>query len=314
MTRALIAAALVLSLDFVAVPIPHALAQQPAPMPWLDPEFKNDKLMFDYREPLHPKYRNFDADDPRDRDEYKKLETHFNRVNDIYQRLKNVNFLERYSQFISPVKLPLTLRLFTEQCGPAAGESNAFYSPSQRSITLCYEYVRDFEDGAPKQTTPEGITRADAIVGAVVSTMLHETGHAVYNLLQIPVLGREEDAGDQLAAFVMLQFGREIARTTIKGAAWKWHSRDFARPLLSDEHSTAPQRLATYLCMAYGKDREGFQDLVDAGWLPKTRVPNCPREYEQARLAFNTTLLLHINQEMMAKVLAAPWLRPDDVK
>ena len=32
----------------------------------------------------------------------------------------------------------------------------------------------------------------------------------------IPVFGREEDAADQLSAFLMLQFGKDVARTTIR--------------------------------------------------------------------------------------------------
>jgi hypothetical protein len=84
--------------------------------------------------------------------------------------------------------------------------------------------------------------------------------------------------------------------------------------VLWDEHSTAPQRLAAYLCIAYGKDPAAFQDFVDAGWLPKARAPNCAREYEQAKLAFATTMTPHIDQEMMRKVLAAPWLRSEEIK
>ena len=40
-----------------------------------------------------------------------------------------------------------------------------------------------------------------------VSTMLHETGHAIFYLLEIPIFGREEDAADAIASYVALQFG-----------------------------------------------------------------------------------------------------------
>jgi hypothetical protein len=307
MPRILIAVALAFSFAAPAV-------AQTQSLPWSAADLRNDKIMIDYREPIDPKFLNLDADDPRYRDSYKKQKDHFDRMNGIYERLKQRHLLEMFSQFLAPLKLPVTLRLVTKQCGPADDESNAFFSPDERSINLCYEYVRDFEDDAPKQTTAEGITRSDAIIGAIVSTMLHESGHAIYNLLQVPVLGREEDAADQIAAFIMVQFGRDIARTTIKGAAWKWYSRDWNRPALWDEHSTAPQRLATYLCMAFGKDPDAFKDFVDAGWLTAERAPNCKREYEQAQRAFRTSLLPHIDQDKMTKVLAAPWLRAEEIR
>ena len=50
---------------------------------------------------------------------------------------------------------------------------------------------------------------------------LHETGHAVFNMLQIPVLGREEDAADQFAAYLMLRLGKDEARRMILGSAYQ---------------------------------------------------------------------------------------------
>jgi hypothetical protein len=38
---------------------------------------------------------------------------------------------------------------------------------------------------------------------------LHETGHAVFDLLEVPVLGREEDAADLFSAYIMLHFGKD---------------------------------------------------------------------------------------------------------
>ena len=77
-------------------------------------------------------------------------------------------------------------------------------------------------DRAPQKVSPEGFTRQEAIVGGFVGVTLHEAGHAVNDLLNLPVLGREEDAADQIAGFIMLQFGKEVARTAIKGTAYSW--------------------------------------------------------------------------------------------
>src|SRR5262245_48288472 len=211
-----------------------SLARSQQVAPWSAPELRNDKLMIDYREPIDPKFLDLEPNDSKYQNEYRKQKDHYDRLNSIYERLKGIELLERFSQFLAPFKLPVTLRLVTRQCGPADDESTSFFSPSERSINLCYELVRDFEDEAPKETTPEGITRSDAVTGSIVSTMLHESGHAIFNLFQVPVLGREEDAADQIAAYMMMQFGREAARTAIKGAAWKWYSKDFTGPGLWD--------------------------------------------------------------------------------
>jgi hypothetical protein len=52
----------------------------------------------------------------------------------IYQRLKKARFLKRLQEFLSPVRLPRTLRVRTEGCD---GEANAWYDGD--AITICYE-------------------------------------------------------------------------------------------------------------------------------------------------------------------------------
>jgi len=273
---------------------------------------QNPQIAVEYAEPRHPIYAYFyDPDDPRSAEEYKaNLKTH-TRFTAIRERLQQRRLLERFSQFLAPLKLPIGLRLRTLQCN----EVNAFYDPADSSINLCYEFVADIIDHAPAGTTPEGITRADAIIGQIVGTMLHEAGHAISNLLRIPVLGREEDTADQIAAFVMLQFGRDVARTLIKGESYGWHQRRRTVSLYWGPHSTALQRRHTFLCLAYGSDPEGFEDLVKRHrWLPAQRAGSCAEEYRRVQHAFRLTILPSLDLELVKAVKGQPWLLPDDAK
>jgi hypothetical protein len=36
----------------------------------------------------------------------------------------------------------------------------------------------------------------------------HEVGHAAFDLFNVPIFGHEEDAADNFATFLMLQFGK----------------------------------------------------------------------------------------------------------
>ena len=93
--------------------------------------------------------------------------------------------------------------------------------------------------------------------------LLHEAGHAVSNLLRLPVLGREEDTADQIAAFIMLQFGPDIARTLVRGEAYGWNQRQRTQSRFWGIHSTALQRQHAVLCLAYGMRPaalRGFRD------------------------------------------------------
>jgi hypothetical protein len=78
------------------------------------------------------------------------------------------------------------------------------------AVTVCYEYIDELLQNAPQETTPEGVTRVDAVVAPTLDTFLHEVGHAVFDYLRVPVLGREEDAADQFSAYFLLRFAKTM--------------------------------------------------------------------------------------------------------
>src|SRR5262249_15909496 len=159
----------------------------------------NPDVRIDYVPPRAP-------DDPKAKDYAKKLAT-YQRHSQIYERVKQRQVFEELSAFLSPLKLPRTLRLPTKTCNTI----NAFYRPDEWSVNICCEGMAWTEKIAPKDVSPEGFARQEVLVGGFVGVLLHEMGHAVSDIFNLPVLGREEDAADEIAAFIMTQFGKEVA-------------------------------------------------------------------------------------------------------
>jgi hypothetical protein len=287
--------------------LPTLLRAEPA-YQHVVPLVRNERILIEYVEPRHPIFAYYtDPDDPAQAEEVQTNIKTYKRYMAIMERLKSRQVMEQFSQFLAPLKLPITLRLRTMQCG----EVNAFYDPADSSITLCYEFVADIEDRAPRATTPEGITRDEVIAGQIVGTLLHEGGHAISNLLRLPVLGREEDTADQIAAFVMLQFGRDIARALIKGEAFGWNQRQRTTSRFWGPHSTALQRQHTFLCLAYGSDPQAFEDFVTKfRWLPKARADNCANEYQQILHAFRETIVPHLDMALVKQMRDRPLTFP----
>ena len=230
----------------------------------------------------------------------------------VYERLKQRKVLEQLRDFLSPLRLPLTLRIRTLQCD----DTNAYWAGRAEGLKLCYEYVDWVERLAPAETTPEGFTPQDAIAGEFVEVTLHEMGHAVFDLFNVPIFGREEDAADQIAGFIMLQFGQDVALRTISGTAYAYQQQakesSWSRTGFADEHETDEQRFYNYLCLAYGAQPATFQRFVDSNVLPAKRAANCGREYRQIQRSFMKTIMPHVDQEQMKKVQAMQMLRPDD--
>ncbi len=234
-------------------------------------------------------------------------------TNYLYQgvadRLKSRHVLEELRRFLAPLRLPTTLSVKTTQCG----EANSWYEPHGGGVFICYEFVDWMERLAPTENLPNGVTPEDAIVGPFVQVVFHELGHAVFDLLQVPIMGKEEDAADQFAGYIMLMLGKDVAKRTLPGAAFFWQASDSEAPTpFSDVHGTGTQRSYNYLCMAYGGYPNDFKNLVTDGLLPQARADLCPHDYQVLQNAFNKTIMPSIDPDLLKIVQSRHWLRPND--
>jgi hypothetical protein len=236
----------------------------------------------------------------------------------IYDSLKDRQVLEELQEFLSPVRLPRKVLVKFDQCDQS-------YRPYQPGgpVTLCYEYISRLAALATKipagGTTARGVSRDDAMVGAVVQALLHEMSLVLMDQQELPVWGREQDAADQLTAFLMMQFDKKTARKLVNGAAFffeaserTWTGSDF-----SDVKSPEPQRFYNFLCLAYGSDPRAFADFVadrdppPPYLLPPRRADNCTGEYWKFKWAFDVLIKPCLDQELLEKVQSrVDWLRP----
>ena len=115
----------------------------------------------------------------------------------IYDQLKHGRALEKLQRFLSPFRLPRTLHISLEECD---GEPDAYYDDA--AITVCYEYIYELWENMPKESTLAGVTPIDMVIGPLFEITLHEVGHALFDMLNLPVLGREEDAADQVNSLI----------------------------------------------------------------------------------------------------------------
>jgi hypothetical protein len=185
------------------------------------------------------------------------------------------------------------------------------------TVTICYEFLKRILESLPKENNPDGVTPADAAVGQFFWVTLHEVGHATFDILKVPIFGHEEDAADNFATYIMLQFGEGQAHRLIAGAAWAWRAYlgDYKKnpvvPLrlsaLGTDHGLPQERFYNLICLAYGADRVGFADL--ANYLPPTRTPGCAFEYRILVRAFEKEITPHIDQEIARRVLDTDWLQ-----
>ncbi len=222
----------------------------------------------------------------------------------IHDRMRQLEVLETLQEFLSPLKLPRKITVKMDQCG------GALTMPyTQGVVTICYEHLASIRDTAPQDgfvSFGQGreLTADQAVAGGIARLILYETSFAVFDVLRIPVWGRIEEAADNVTALIMLDFGEELAWTTILGSAWYLAQRgmlgtgffsDAARPLEA-------QRFYNYLCFAYGAQAKAYEFLVNGFNLPPDRAKLCREEFFKLRRAFRATFMRHVDQKLIERV------------
>jgi hypothetical protein len=229
----------------------------------------------------------------------------------IYDTLKARHALENLQEIFSPFILPIDVTIRTVGCD---GVSNAWYQ--RPTLTICYEYLADILKMAPKEPTADGITRDDAVLGQFIYVVAHEMGHCMFDLLDVPLFGRAEDAADEFSAYMMLTLGKDQARRLIAGAAYSYkdyiETKIVTVPLtaFADIHGAPMQRFFNLLCIGYGANPDAFKDIVSKGYLPAQRAPNCKQEYAELNFAFKVLIMPKVDREIAKVVMQRTWL-PD---
>lgn len=227
---------------------------------------------------------------------------------EVYTQLKQRRVLERLQIFLSPFRLPGTLRISLTGCD---GEPDAWYEDDD--ITICYEFVDDLWQNMPEETTPSGIAPIDTVIGPLFEASLHEFSHAIFDLLELPIFGREETAADMVAAYIILQLEKPEARRLIAGTVHAYSREEKltggSRSLedFSNEHDTPAQRAYNLMCMAFGADAKLFGDFVSKGYLPKERAEFCEDEYFQIQDAYKNTVDPYLDLDLAKKILDRKW-------
>jgi hypothetical protein len=196
-------------------------------------------------------------------------------------------FLEDVADWLNQwIALPHDVRLGFEACG----EPNAFYRPEDRTVALCYEMVDDLE-AALAGEPGDPSAGVQAVSDALLFTALHEVGHALVDVLAIPVIGREEDAVDQLAAVMLVDGSEEGSAAAVNGiSGLAGGEEELDEVTFASEHALGMQRIYNVLCLVYGQDPDGHVHWVDDGVLPQERAAHCPAEYEQVAHSWDRVL------------------------
>ena len=138
-----------------------------------------------------------------------------------------------------------------------------------------------------------GLARAEGHEGFVDSNLIaifyHELGHAIIDILDLPVFGQEEDAADVLSVLLIDSlFEEETAVAMVYDTAFGFLAdadaleQDGEEVPFWDTHGPDLQRYYTLVCLFYGANPEERADVAEDLDLPEERAETCEEEFELA--------------------------------
>lgn len=218
----------------------------------------------------------------------------FNKTNNLifqeYEDILNPLFNGAVKDFNSRYSLPHDITIEVKDCG----FQNAYYDSSNQKLVICYELIEGLDYyHSLKYDSKE--SKVLGVMSTISFILMHEIGHVLVDVNNLPITGNAETAVDQFAATYFLQnSNNEYAKTTLKVVAtWfgdqgleKFKNKNF---IFSDEHPFELQRFYDLACLTYGSD-PADTSLVSNGLIPKERADRCPHEYYQAERSWNILL------------------------
>ncbi len=222
---------------------------------------------------------------------------------EFQEDLKKEHFMEDMAEYLNETfSMPEDLFITCDECG----EENAFYDPESKKIIICYEMIDYLYEILEKKY--KGDKLDEVVWNATTFILFHELGHALIDIYDLPMVGKEEDTVDNFSAYFLTTTGEDADTQAVLDGAWAF--RTMSEESEKDQevkdlplwgvHSLDSQRFYNIACMVYGSagDSKKYRYLVKKGYLPADRADGCIDEYEKVARSWDKLL--------------EPWLKPQN--
>jgi hypothetical protein len=185
------------------------------------------------------------------------------------------------------INMPVDIQISFEDCH----DTEVFYDDQNHHVTICHEWLDEMQHIVSRRNNDKTLIR-ESIESLVVAVFLHESAHALIDILHVPVTGREEDAADQFSTLVLMGQPDGARKAMQVAHTYRVLAQDSLRdpPAYWDEHSLDAQRYYDTLCMIYGRDPKQNVKLMTVDRLPDERAEICEKDYQRIETAWKTLL------------------------
>ncbi|QRY79228.1 hypothetical protein JVX91_27285 [Pseudomonas sp. PDNC002] len=182
------------------------------------------------------------------------------------------------------------LHALTAAVSPLSGHPRVHHSALALLLLLCTHLA--LAAAASPALTPNV---ARFVLANAEFSVMHEMGHMLIAEYDLPVLGREEDAADQLGFILLFRLYAKLPRDEVDARLldiadywrleWQTPKPPPDQVLAWDSHPLDEQRYYNIACLLYGSDMARLDWLPPLTGLPYERAVYCDQEFRQASKA-----------------------------
>lgn len=122
----------------------------------------------------------------------------------------------------------------------------------------------------------------------------HELGHALIDVMELPIYGQEEDAADVASVMLMhLLYDNETATQMVMSTAQAFSAEaaeEGGDVAFWGVHGASEQRYYNTICIFYGGDPANREEMITVMGLPEERAETCEEEFWQADYSWGNAL------------------------
>jgi Putative metallopeptidase len=190
--------------------------------------------------------------------------------------------------------------LFAQPAPPPSPDTYARLAEFQTRLDELARALAN-EPGLNRLSPQQRQATVEFVVGNMLFVAAHELGHAVISELDLPVLGREEDAADDFAILAALRIVvNKFSEGVLVGASKGWFlsaqrdRKEGEPPTYYERHGLSEQRAYQIVCLMVGADALKFKALADELKLPEDRRRSCGWDYDTATRSWRKVIAPHI--------------------
>ncbi|MEM7617831.1 MAG: DUF4344 domain-containing metallopeptidase [Pseudomonadota bacterium] len=175
-------------------------------------------------------------------------------------------------------------------------DEGPYYDPEEKKIVIPYHFWTYVYDELNQDAQGEMATdELNILTGDIIIHMLyHEIAHALIDVKELAITGREEDAADELAVLMILDHfekGTYIALTAADFFELEGSYQDeITDEDLFGEHALDDQRFFNILCLVYGYGDAEAKEIMTELEVDEERLGICEEDFDKRRTAWDKLL------------------------